>query len=423
MTLRRRLSRSRSASSFRFALDAQRNVLRGRAHFPEHRLRQGVACEHGHDPQQAVVDDQRIAGERHHSLALGPLLISHARVADDGIGQVRLALLGDQSDLELADGDPAMGTVKVRVHSAAGDQQQCLALVVDEPDAGKCRSQVPHQAVSAALEHGLEIASADQRVADLAGHRRDTASLFDQPLVLLSVGDVAHEANEHALPVLKAFGDRQLDGKLGAVGSQGEGLEPAVQHGSDAAAEIRGQRGAMLLAKPCWNDDLVKRAAQNGRAAKTECSLGRGIQGRDLPALVHANDGIEGAANDRPIERAAYRCRIVGRARRRGADGRDNLAVAGPPFRESRKRKAGKSHEICPRFGPLISQSLIYTPLQVWLAVLLFVVDRLAEPPLSSHTPDCPPRFQRLSSSASYVPPNLTFRTSRKTARRPPCRT
>ena len=89
-----------------------------------------MACEDRHDSKQVVVHDQGIAAEGHHPLPLCPVLVIDTGVAEDAIGEVGRALLGDEADLELTDFHPAMGPVEVRIHAGAGLQLQDLLLVI-----------------------------------------------------------------------------------------------------------------------------------------------------------------------------------------------------------------------------------------------------------------------------------------------------
>ena len=93
-------------------------------------LRELMAAEQGHHSHEAIIANQRVPRERDHTLAPGPLLIADARVADDLVGQVGLAIPGDQANLELPHGYPTVRTVKVDVHSRASlELEDVLSLV------------------------------------------------------------------------------------------------------------------------------------------------------------------------------------------------------------------------------------------------------------------------------------------------------
>ncbi len=89
--------------------------VRNRSHGVERGLAQLMAREHGYHSNEPVVRNQGVTRERDHPLPLGPILFGDARVADDGIRQVRDTLLSDLADLEFADWDTAVCAVEVRI--------------------------------------------------------------------------------------------------------------------------------------------------------------------------------------------------------------------------------------------------------------------------------------------------------------------
>src|SRR5271157_5728089 len=92
--------------------------------------REFMAAEQGHHSLDAISADQRVPRECDHPLAPGPLLIAKTRVADDLVDQVGLAIPGDQADLELPHGYPAVRAVKVGVNPRAGlELEDVLSLV------------------------------------------------------------------------------------------------------------------------------------------------------------------------------------------------------------------------------------------------------------------------------------------------------
>ena len=70
--------------------DAEGNLIGYR----RHRL-QGVLeplpREQGHDADQPVAEEQRVARKRDHALAAGPFLVAERGIAADFIGRVRVA--------------------------------------------------------------------------------------------------------------------------------------------------------------------------------------------------------------------------------------------------------------------------------------------------------------------------------------------
>ena len=79
----------------KLALDAYGDLVGYRCHRLEHRVAQPLAGEHCHDADQAILNQERVAGKGHHSFPLSPILIVDSWVADNAIGQMRLTLLCD----------------------------------------------------------------------------------------------------------------------------------------------------------------------------------------------------------------------------------------------------------------------------------------------------------------------------------------
>ena len=68
-----------------------------------------MAGEHSYYTYDPALKDERVAGKRSYVLSLGPGVIADAGIVLHIIGQMRLSLLGNQSDLHLADRNPAVG--------------------------------------------------------------------------------------------------------------------------------------------------------------------------------------------------------------------------------------------------------------------------------------------------------------------------
>src|SRR3712207_3271904 len=80
------------------------------------------------------------------------LRVPPSDIGGDGVGQVRQAFLGNEPDLELANGHPAMSAIEVCIHSCAGLQFQRVLLFVQGPDTDERRVQVPDYGLCAPLE-------------------------------------------------------------------------------------------------------------------------------------------------------------------------------------------------------------------------------------------------------------------------------
>src|SRR5215208_5947860 len=67
-------------------------------------------------PYHPALYDEGIPSEGHHSFALCPFLVVDAGITQYVVGQVRLPLLGNETDLEAADRHASMESIGVGVH-------------------------------------------------------------------------------------------------------------------------------------------------------------------------------------------------------------------------------------------------------------------------------------------------------------------
>ena len=186
-------------------LDPHGDLVGHRRHRLQGRLRERLAGEHRHHAHEPVVHDERVSGEGDHALPLRPLLVADTGIAHDGVGQVRLPLLGDQADLVLADRNPAVRAVQVRVHPGAGPQ---FENVVGLRSASRCgRRPRPDASTSASaqrLEHRPQAVPLDERLADRRIQGEEPHSLVQRRLGSLPFCDVPkdqHAAEDVALLV------------------------------------------------------------------------------------------------------------------------------------------------------------------------------------------------------------------------------
>src|SRR3977135_1957102 len=110
-----------------------------------------MACEERHDTEDTGTHNQRVSGKRHHPFLPRPLLIAHFRIADDGVGQVRLAIPGDAPNLELSKRDLSMRAVQMRIEASTRLQFEHVFALVEGPDSGKGGSQVSDERLGAPL--------------------------------------------------------------------------------------------------------------------------------------------------------------------------------------------------------------------------------------------------------------------------------
>ena len=112
------------------------------------------AREQGHHPYQPLLNQQGVAGKGHHALRVvpipGPRCVRHGTRHWSG----EAALPGDEADLELADGNPSVGSIQMHVQAGAGLQYQGGAGLVEGPDAGESGIEMADEGLRAALEGG-----------------------------------------------------------------------------------------------------------------------------------------------------------------------------------------------------------------------------------------------------------------------------
>ena len=240
------------------AFDAQGNLVGQGRHGLDGMRCEATASEHRHDADQAIFHGQRIAGESDQSFPPGPFLVRHARIGDEIVRQVGLPFLGDQADLERADGYAAVGPVDMRVEPGAGLEHEHLSLRVQGPDAGERTVQVLDHAPGTAFQGvGQGIALGHGR-SDFRTHCQQPHAFGELGLGLPAGGDVAEDQNRAGhLPILAA--NRRgtiVDGSLFAVaGNQGR----VVGQPHDDAFLERSQGGVLDGLAGLLVDDLEDR--------------------------------------------------------------------------------------------------------------------------------------------------------------------
>src|SRR5215813_11173753 len=161
---------------------------------------QWMTREHRHHPDDPILNQQRIAREGHHSFLSRPLRVADARVITHVVGQMRLALFGDQANLEFPDGHAGVPAIQVRIHSCAGLQFQQRLLRIQRPDARKRRVQMSDQRFSALLQHTLQGRLVlGQSGAHVCAQSRPLQALLFHPLALSDVRQHADHPNRRAV--------------------------------------------------------------------------------------------------------------------------------------------------------------------------------------------------------------------------------
>ena len=151
-----------------------------------------------HDADDTVIHNQRMAGKRHHPFSSRPFLIAHFGIADDGVGQVRLAIPRDPPDLELSERDPSMRAVQMRVEARTRLQLEHAFAFVEGPDSGKGGPEMRDERLGAPLQGMGERVAVGQRQSDGRTQRRQLRALADLLLGAFALRDVLLDVDEVA---------------------------------------------------------------------------------------------------------------------------------------------------------------------------------------------------------------------------------
>src|SRR5215471_18967568 len=113
--------------------------------------------EHSYYTHDPVLKDERVAGKRSYVLSLGPVVIADSGIVLHIIRQMRLSFPGNQSDLHMADRNPAVAAIELRVYPRARLQLQLAAFVLQGPNAGEGSIQMPDQCIGAFIQNPPQI--------------------------------------------------------------------------------------------------------------------------------------------------------------------------------------------------------------------------------------------------------------------------
>jgi hypothetical protein len=288
----------------------------------EHRLRNGVDrgldlvapdalgdvdADGEHARLAAELDDVGVQQERAHRAGLGAKI--GLEVADDPVGAdaaqefVALPGVGPQAEFERGLTDDLV----VRVAAGPGEGG------VDLDDFSVARARDAHQrgiGVEALLEIRLRLALAGGAGGERgAGARQLVGALGHAPfevavrrqqrlLVLLPLGDVADMRGEDGRAVDLEPRDRELDGKLRAVGAHRRDLDPVPEHVRRAAVGEAGEPGAVTLAQRGRDDQLRHLAAEDVGPRAAEGAFGGGVEIDESPLVIDRDDAVERDVQD-----------------------------------------------------------------------------------------------------------------------------
>src|SRR6478672_1910529 len=112
-----------------------------------------MAGKDGHDSDDFVAQQQRVAGKRYHALTLCPFLIPDEWIDLDVVRYISLACGSDSPDVEIAHRNPAVRTVEVRTYSSAGVKLEHILCLLHEPYTGGGRISVTNDGFGTLLEN------------------------------------------------------------------------------------------------------------------------------------------------------------------------------------------------------------------------------------------------------------------------------
>src|SRR5207302_5049582 len=144
-------------------LDALSDLTRRRREAVEGQAIELSSRERGGDPHEPPLDEERMPDERHQAFPCGPCRIARARIVKNRARHVRPALLGDEADLRLAQGDTAVRLGEARARSSARPQLEDLRVTVEGPHARQRQVEVLRQDLGTLLEDLLELLVLVQR--------------------------------------------------------------------------------------------------------------------------------------------------------------------------------------------------------------------------------------------------------------------
>ena len=180
------------------AFDAERNVIGHRSQRRDDGVGERMPGKERHDADDAAIHNQRVAGKRHHPFSSRPLLIAHFGIADDGVGQVRLAIPRDAPNLELSERDLSMRAVQMRVEARTRLQFEHAFAFVEGPDSGKGGPEMGDERLGALLQGMGERVAIGQRQANGRAQRRQLRALAELLLGALALRDVLLDSDEVA---------------------------------------------------------------------------------------------------------------------------------------------------------------------------------------------------------------------------------
>ena len=215
----------------------------------QQRFGQPAPGEQGQHAEYPPLHQQRVARERDHPLAGGPLRVAHVRVVRHVVGQVRGAVRGDAADLELPHGDAGVRAVGVGVHARAGPEFEPLFGRVRGPHPRERGPDLCDERLGARLKGDVGLVPGGQR-------RRHVRAEQSRPrplrVLLLGVQPLGHVLGHHPGAHARAVGaaHRERGHMPGPRRARGAAVGPA---------ELRGERNPVRPRRAAVRGQYVRR--------------------------------------------------------------------------------------------------------------------------------------------------------------------
>src|SRR5215471_423803 len=170
------------------AYDPLGNRVGSRCERVENGFRKWATREQRHHSDQAILDHQRVSGEGNHSVIPCPTPVMHAWIVHNVIGEMRLFLAGNQSDLQVSNGNSAVFPIQTRVHPRARMQLQYAFILVQHPDSGEGRVEVTNDSLRASTQNLCQMGRLGKGSAHVSPNARLARLRVLRPLSAVNVG-------------------------------------------------------------------------------------------------------------------------------------------------------------------------------------------------------------------------------------------
>src|SRR5262249_6831163 len=183
-----------------------------------------------------------------------PVAIAQTRIVDEVVSDVGCSFLSDQTDPQVTDGDEAMCTIEVRVHSRSGLELEESSILRDHPDAGKRSAQVFHDSFGAGLKNAFQRGVRRQRQVHVRPKGQQAVScaftmlqIAIEPRILEGYRCLRCEYLQDGDPASREYARGQVVFKIENAGQVRLVDQRQTENGSDAMVKDVGIRRELVL--------------------------------------------------------------------------------------------------------------------------------------------------------------------------------